>query len=173
MLKRKDVLIIALVVLLAGGLLLLSRQMGTGNGAPTGGQLPAETAAHAGASATPASAQGDIPQALPTLAPAEAYLSVQIGQVVYDPIPLLEENTLELVQSDGKRNVVAFTPGSIVMHASNCDNQDCVHQGKVTLDNRDQRVLMNMIICLPNQVVLSLLDAREAQKQWLEMYPNH
>ncbi len=54
------------------------------------------------------------------------------------------------------------------MHASNCDNQDCVHQGKVTLDNRENRVLMNMIICLPNRVVLTLLDAQEAQKQWEE-----
>lgn len=182
--KRKDFLIIVLVVALAGGLLLLSGQLSGGKHTP-GGQLPTATTALSptnGVSETDAPAvdvtaspttteqarASETPGAAATLPPAEAYLSVQIDQLVYDPIPLLEENQLELTQPDGKRNVVAFTRDSIVMHASNCDNQDCVHQGKVTLDNRENRVLMNMIICLPNRVVLTLLDAQEAQKQWEE-----
>ncbi len=84
---------------------------------------------------------------------------------------MLEENQLELVQQDGKRNVVAFNRQGLRMHSASCDNQDCVQQGEVTLENKDSRVLMNAIICLPNKVVLTLLDAQEAQAQWARLYP--
>ena len=39
-------------------------------------------------------------------------------------------------------------------------------QGTVTLENRDERILYNMIICLPNQVMLELYTPEEV----LEMY---
>ena len=106
----------------------------------------------------------------PALIPAEAYLSVQIGQVVYDPIPLLEDNELSIKQADGKLNVIGFTNSSIFMKSSTCDNQACVKQGTVTLDNISGRVLQNMIICLPNEVVLSLLTLQEAQLEWDALY---
>lgn len=32
-----------------------------------------------------------------------------------------------------------------------------MHQGEVTLDNYEDRVLMNWIVCLPNQVTLELV----------------
>ena len=47
------------------------------------------------------------------------------------------------------------------MKSSPCDNQDCVKQGEVTLANKDERILSNMIICLPNQVVLELYTPEE------------
>lgn len=56
------------------------------------------------------------------------------------------------------------------MKSSSCDNQACVHQGIVTLENMSTRVLQNMIICLPNEVVLSLLTPEEAQLQWQSLY---
>jgi len=177
-LKRKDILIIVLVAALAGGLLLVSGQLSGSRNGQAGGRLPAVTVTEPPAGQTPApqaaqpDADGEGAYAalpVPTLAPAQAYLSVQIDQLVYDPIPLLEDNMLELTQADGKRNVVAFTPNSITMHSATCDNQDCVQQGQVTLNNKENRVLMNMIICLPNRVVLSLLDAEEANKQWQQL----
>ena len=100
---------------------------------------------------------------VPTLVPADAYLKVQIGTTIYEPYPLLKDNDeLVLKQRSGKENIVRMTKDSIWMHSSNCDNQDCVHQGTVTLENRDMRVLQNMIICLPNQVVLELQTKEEA-----------
>ena len=53
-------------------------------------------------------------------------------------------------------NTIHVTPDSIWMEHSTCDNQDCVMQGTVSLDNMETRVLSNMIICLPNEVVLEL-----------------
>ena len=132
---------------------------------------PETTAAASPApSESAADAASDGPTPVPTLAPAEAYLKVQVGSMVFEPVPLTEERDIELIQKDGKTNVVRVTRDSIVMHSANCDNQDCVHQGLVSLQNRDKRVLQNMIICLPNQVVLELLDAEEAQADWESVY---
>lgn len=110
------------------------------------------------------------PSAVPTLAPAEAYLKVQVENRVYAPLPLDGERDIEIAQWNGKRNVVRITRDSIAMHSSNCDNQDCVHQGIVSLENRDMRVLQSFIICLPNQVVLELMNAQEAQADWAAVY---
>lgn len=107
---------------------------------------------------------------VPELIPADAYLSVQVGQVVYDPFPLLEDNELSIRQKEDMLNVIGVTKTSIWMKSSTCDNQACVHQGIVTLDNMSTRVLQNMIICLPNEVVLSLLTPQEAQLQWEGLY---
>ncbi len=189
-LRRKDFIIVGITVAAAltlGLVALLSKHIRT----PTGGSLlPLSTQAPAATSATipetdsvqsavllsgdidptpeptptssPAATQG---QAATALAASEAYLSVQIGNIVYDPIPLFGQNEFEIVQPDGKRNVVSYTPQSIRMKEASCDNQDCVHQGEVTLDNMNKRILNNMVICLPNQVVLMLLTPEEAQAQ--------
>jgi hypothetical protein len=56
------------------------------------------------------------------------------------------------------------------MESSNCDNQNCVQQGEVTLDNREERLLFNMVICLPHELQLELLTRAEAEARLLEMY---
>lgn len=90
--------------------------------------------------------------------------------MVYDPIPLLGDKELRITQKDGKVNIISLTKTSISMKSSTCDNQSCVHQGVVTLENMSKRVLQNMIICLPNEVILSLLTPQEAQVQWDSLY---
>lgn len=141
----------------------------TGGAAKTKEPAKTETEGKVAVS-TPGATSMIMRPAVPTLAPAEAYLSLQIQNVLYDPIPLLGEADLPVEQPNGKKNVVALTRGSIQMKSSNCDNQQCVHQGIVTLENRDERVLMDMIICLPNQVTLRLLTPEEAQQQWMDVY---
>jgi hypothetical protein len=49
------------------------------------------------------------------------------------------------------------------MGESSCPNQDCVHQGAVTVDNADARPLLNQIICLPNRVVLEMVNPGESR----------
>jgi hypothetical protein len=94
-----------------------------------------------------------------------AYLVLTMGNTRYKPLPLLKETTYRLHQPDGKDNVFHVTRDSVYMDSANCDNQNCIHQGTVTLNNRDSRVLGNMIICLPNQVVLELITPKEAEEQ--------
>lgn len=92
----------------------------------------------------------------------QAYLRVQVGDQVWEPIALRDGDEYTITQPDGKTNVVHATATGAVMHSSTCDNQSCVQQGEVTLENRDTRVLSNMIICLPNQVILEVLTPEEA-----------
>jgi hypothetical protein len=76
------------------------------------------------------------------------------GEVSY-PLRQLLPNGTEAV------NTIHLTPEGVYMEHSTCDGQDCVQQGEVTLDNRDARILGNMIICLPNQVTLQLFTPEE------------
>ena len=81
------------------------------------------------------------------------------------PLPLEEDTTFPLVQRmpDGSEtlNLIHLTPNGVYMEDATCENHDCMGQGEVTLDNIPERVLGNMIICLPNQVVLELFTPEE------------
>lgn len=103
---------------------------------------------------------------------ADAYLVVMVGDVVYNPIPLTGPNRYVLRQGNGEKvNIVEVTEDSIWMAESTCDNQDCIYQGKVSLENRDARVLQNMVLCLPHNVTLLLMtqdEIRQALPGWLE-----
>jgi len=92
----------------------------------------------------------------------QAFLRIQVDDEVWEPIPLMDDGVYTINQPDGKTNVVFTTATGAVMHSSTCDNQSCVKQGEVTLENRESRVLTNMIICLPNQVILEVLTPEEA-----------
>lgn len=95
-----------------------------------------------------------------------AYLIVTVGGTAYEPIPLTGEATYPITQPSGAENVLHVTSDSVYMESATCDNQDCVHQGVVTLENMDSRVLGNMIICLPNQVVAELVAPDEIYGQF-------
>lgn len=103
-----------------------------------------------------------------TREPAKAFLVVQVAGQMYEPIPLYEEGRYTVTRGDYV-NTIAVTPDSVRMYESSCDNQDCVEQGVVSLENKDQRVLQNMIICLPNEVVLELYTPEELTALLLEM----
>ena len=81
------------------------------------------------------------------------------------PLPEEEDYVYPLRQAggDGRElvNVIHVTPSGVYMESANCENQDCVLQGEVTLDNKGSRTLENMIICLPHQVVLELYSTEE------------
>ncbi len=102
-------------------------------------------------------------------APAEtsAYLVVTVAGETYMPIKLEEPGKYTITRGD-MVNEIEVGKGSVKMHASTCDNQDCVLQGEVTLENRADRVLQNMILCLPHEVILELLTEEETRKA----YPN-
>ena len=102
--------------------------------------------------------------------PAEAYLLVTTNNGVYSPIPLNGENAFRIKQADGSENVVHIGKNSFYMESSNCDNQNCVGEGEVTLENRKSRILFNMVICLPHQLSLELLTPTETEERMLELY---
>ena len=102
----------------------------------------------------------------PTLAPDEvrAFLLVSVGGVTYSPIPLTQTGDFVIRQRDTDRvNVVHVTPDSVQMASSTCENQLCVEEGIVTLENKGTRILGGYIICLPNEVTLELYGREELE----------
>ena len=93
---------------------------------------------------------------------------VTVAGQMYEPIPLYEEGRYTITRGDYV-NTIAVTPTSVWMHESTCDNQDCVEQGVVSLENYQSRVLQNMIICLPNDVMLELYTPEALTAMLLEM----
>jgi hypothetical protein len=61
-------------------------------------------------------------------------------------------------------NVIHLEPDGFWMEDSNCEGHDCIEEGKVTLENREERVLGSMVICLPHQLMLELITREEAEK---------
>ena len=102
--------------------------------------------------------------------PAESYLLVTTDSGVYSPIPLAADNAFRITRPDGGENVIHIGHNSFYMESSNCDNQNCVEQGEVTLENRETRLLFNMVICLPHGLSLELLTRAETEARLLEMY---
>ena len=82
------------------------------------------------------------------------------------PLPLEGEysRTIRRVMADGTEavNVVHLTPNGFRMEDANCEGHDCINEGEVTLENREERVLWNMVICLPHQLSLELITREEA-----------
>ncbi len=98
--------------------------------------------------------------------PAKGYVLVSTStQTGWLPLPEEGEYSYHLKQTmpDGTEveNVIHLTPDGVYMEDSTCENHDCVEQGEVTLENREERILSNMIICLPNQVWLQLFTPEE------------
>lgn len=62
-----------------------------------------------------------------------------------------------IVRQGEEENVIAFTKDGFHMESSTCRNQQCVHQGEVTLGNYHNRALGTRIICLPNRVTVELV----------------
>ena len=98
--------------------------------------------------------------------PAKAYVLVSTAtQSGWLPLPEEGEASYPLRQilPDGTEavNTIHLTPDGVYMEDSTCEGHDCVQQGEVTLENRKDRILGNMIICLPNQVCLQLYTPEE------------
>lgn len=106
--------------------------------------------------------------------PAAGYVLVTIGEQYYWlPLPADEEYSVTLRQTDPETgeeliNIVTVTPEGVYMKESTCDNQDCVDEGIVTLFNKTERILGNMIVCLPHRIMLELFTPEEV----LALYSN-
>ena len=99
--------------------------------------------------------------------PSIAYVLVRMPDTIgLLPLPVEGEyiRTIRQVMADGTEavNVLHLTANGVWMEDSNCEGHDCILEGEVTLENREERVLWNMIICLPHQLSLELITREEA-----------
>lgn len=86
---------------------------------------------------------------------------IRVGNEEYARVPLSQPQTLTVRQDNGAVNVVEVSERGMRMVSSTCDNQICVHQGWVTLDNWEMKPQQQFVSCLPNQVMLELVEAAE------------
>ena len=85
---------------------------------------------------------------------------VTVGDAEYGRYPLSRPRTVTIRQDNGAVNVVEVTENGMRMLSSTCDNQTCVHQGYVTLDNWELKAQQQFVFCLPNRVTLELVEAQ-------------
>ncbi len=75
---------------------------------------------------------------------------IKTGGELYGTYDLNQDQTIKVVYR-GHHNNITIKNGKVSMSFSDCRNQNCVHQGKIS--NTSQT-----IICLPNQVVVEIVD---------------
>ena len=107
--------------------------------------------------------------------PAIAYVLVTLSYSAgLLPLPLEGEytKTIRQILPDGSEyiNVLHLTPEGFRMEEANCEGHDCIGEGEVTLSNREERALWNMVICLPHRLSAELITRAEAE-QLLGMQP--
>ncbi len=73
-------------------------------------------------------------------------------------LPFGEAHVVTIRLPDGGENVVRLTGESVYMERADCENQDCVHMGEVTLDNLELRVMGGFIVCLPHRVSVEVRE---------------
>ena len=171
--KRKDALLVAALLVVAVALLAASRLMPQtdlsqktaqetlapdaieyldATAAPAATEVPAATEAPKQV----ASVVGPMPA--PQTAEVKGYVVITVGNRQYgDPIPMDRDKVITVRQSDGKENKVHITPEKVYMEYSTCENQDCVGQGEITLENYKTRILSTFVICLPNAVTIEMV----------------
>ena len=182
--KRKDALIVVALLVAAVALLAVSRLMPKTDlsqkvaqetlapdaveyldetQAPAAIEAPVETEVPAATEApveTEAPKQAAVagPMPAPQTGEVRGYVVITVGNRQYgDPIPMDRDKVITIRQSDGKINKVHITPEKVYMENSTCENQDCVGQGEITLDNYKTRILSTFVICLPNAVTIEMV----------------
>ena len=191
MLKKKDLLIIAVVLLaavalFAGSKMLPKTDLSTKTAdvtlapdaieyldetpapdAPEAAQTPEATAEPA---ATEAPETTDAPQSANMVGPMMPKQTEKVrGHVVItvagrqygDPIPMDRDKIITIKQDNGEINKIHITPEYVVMESSTCENQDCIGEGEVNVNTYKDRILSTYIICLPNQVTIEMVPADE------------
>ena len=81
---------------------------------------------------------------------AQVYITVD-GEPVAT-LPFGEAHAVAVRLPGGGENTVRLTGESVYMEHADCENQDCVDMGEITLENIEMRVMGGFIICLPHKL---------------------
>ena len=104
-------------------------------------------------------------------APRGYVLAQANGESRWIALPADDEDLLITISREddpGISNTLRLWKDGFRMDSSTCDNQDCVIQGDVTLENMGSRVLRNMVICLPHSVAAELYSTEELEEMLAE-----
>ncbi len=153
----KNALVIGAMLLAALGLILVTRLTNPGaerTQEEINQQIEQLSQDSPAPTASPEEGQEKAPEKAPE---AEAYLYIIVNGRISGIYAVGEEGDVTVDQGNGKVNVIHVTENGFYMASSTCDNQLCVQQGEVTVDNYQQRILGASVLCLPNNVDLELV----------------
>ena len=120
----------------------------------------AEASAPVEPTEAPQSANMMGPMPVPQTEEVKGHVIITVGGRQYgDPIPMDRDKIITIRQENGEINKIRITPDSVDMEYSTCENQDCIGEGTITLDNYNERILGTWIICLPNLVTIEMVPA--------------
>ncbi len=145
----KNVLVIAAILFLALALILASRFL-LPKDKPTQEEIRQQMDGLNNAQSTAEPQAGKAPE-------AEAYLYIILNNRLWGIQALGEERDVTVDQGDGVVNVIHLLPDGFYMASSTCDNQLCVMEGTVTVDNYHSRILGGSVLCLPHGLDLELI----------------
>ena len=91
-------------------------------------------------------------------------VEVYVDGALYATAALGTDREIRVEQPNGALNIIQLTDHGFWMAYSNCPNQLCVAQGKVTEENFHHRALGNHILCLPNRVDVVLALSEDEEK---------
>ena len=159
--KKTNLIVIAAVLLLAAVLFIVSRVIPSPNEGLSNEDINSQIASLSTPAPT-ARVQGTtVPVIQPSetaqAADADAYLFIILNNRVWGIEPLGEEREITVDQGDGVVNVIHLLPDGFYMASSTCDNQLCVSEGTVTVDNYQRRILGTSVLCLPHHLDLELV----------------
>ena len=170
MLKKKDLLIIAVVLLAAVALFAGSKLLPKTDLSTKTADVTLAPDAIEYLDETPAPTATDAPQSANMVGPMMPKQTEKVrGHVVItvagrqygDPIPMDRDKIITVKQENGAINRIHITPEYVEMESSTCENQDCIGEGEVNVNTYKDRILSTYIICLPNQVTIEMVPADE------------
>lgn len=88
---------------------------------------------------------------------SEVFALIQVDGEHYKSLSLKDHQNV-VIDQEGKYNEIIVDSEGIYMESASCDNQDCVHQEKISVKNLGTRVLGKWIICLPNRVSIEVVE---------------
>ena len=87
---------------------------------------------------------------------------ITVDSEIYQTLDLNTDQTVTIVGNDGRLNVVEIKDGTVKMSQADCPDKLCVN-------HRDIHYNHETIVCLPNKVVLEIMDGEASE---LDMIAN-
>ena len=84
-----------------------------------------------------------------------AQVQVRVAGTVRTAFPLAEDTTYEITGADGGTNLLIIQDGEAWIEEASCPDGLCMNMGKISRKGQS-------IVCLPNQVVVEVVDSEGA-----------
>lgn len=86
----------------------------------------------------------------------EAHIEIVCENEVCYTFDMDETKTIRVEHPDGSYNVVCIEHGTVRVEDADCDNHDCIKQGRISKVGQS-------VICLPHQMVIRIVGVQDGE----------